>query len=723
MDDSRFTPPVRRSLTDAQLQEALTIAQADEAGILAAMNLLEEQAALRESEKLEFVGWEADLLSTGSPEAMQAINRERQLRGLELLEMSNPAIVEEPMQSELTVVSEPPIETQPPVSSEPDVLSEPPLLIEDVVANLAVQQISSPIPANQVFEDLGSEEEEFTAGQEQAVADLTGSINIQDSSFEFAPVAAPRTFDAGASSIPMPQATLANPARDEVASVPNDSAKAQAVKAELVQAQRVPRVKREARSLASSQFWSWAGLGGSVFPMGLAVLLSQANLSFGQGALALALGFAASGAIVSVGALAGKRSGLGTMMLSRAAFGVTANGVPASVLTITRILAAVSIFALVPIVTSSSATNEPLELSTESPTFWIALVSLIGVGILASFVAIRGGNLLYSTQKWGAVAGFVAVLIALALMVPSIKLQSLASVEGGGWLATLGAAALVFACTGLLWVGAGADFARRLGSDQLGVKVVSWVFLAVAVIPFIISLFGFAYFESLSDQVKLQFSQNFLIGLAASNPLSLFPVAASSAIALVVGGAMALYSISHSLRTLGVVVKPVVLHPIIAILVIGFAILAAGRLSNTDLWHNLGGYILVIAVPTAAWAGIFTCDILIRRIAYHEVSLSRSYGFYKPANWINLVGWVVASAIGWGFTVSKLPEFSWLGFFTTESSENFWQLSNFGIVVSLAIGLLLPALLGIPRIKRQEAEVLSLEARRNDLKDIFGLAD
>ena len=705
------------------MQDALTIAQADEAGILAAMNLLEEQAALREFEKLEFAGWESDLLSTGSPEAMQAINRERQLRGLELLEVPNPSIVEEPMQSESTVVSEPEIQTQSALSSESAMVSEPPLLIEDVVANLAVQQIASPIPANQVFEDLGSEEEEFTAGQEQLIADRTGSIDIQDSGVEFAPVAAPRTFDAVATSNPKPEFLPAKSSGDEIAPVFNESANAEPVKIKRVEAQRVPKVKREARSLASSQFWSWAGLGGSVFPMGLAVLLSQANLSFGQGVLALALGFVASGALVSVGALAGKRSGLGTLMLSRAAFGVTANAVPAIVLTITRILAAVSIFTLVPIVTTSSATNEPLELSTDNPTLWIASVSLVLVGILASFVAIRGGNLLYSTQKWGAVAGFFAVLLAVALMVPSIRLEALASVEGGGWLATLGAAALVFACTGLLWVGAGSDFARRLGSDQLGVKVVSWVFVAVAVIPFLISIFGLAYFESLSDQVKLQFSQNFLIGLAASNPLSLVPVAVSSAIALVIGGAMALYSISHSLRTLGVVVKPVVLHPIIAIFVIGFAILAAGRLSNTDLWHNLGGYILVIAVPAAAWAGIFTCDILIRRIAYHEVSLSRSYGFYKPANWINLVGWVVASAIGWGFTVSKLPEFSWLGFFTTESSENFWQLSNFGIVVSLAIGLLLPALLGIPRIKRQEAEVLSLEARRNDLKDIFGLAD
>ena len=35
------------------------------------------------------------------------------------------------------------------------------------------------------------------------------------------------------------------------------------------------------------------------------------------------------------------------------------------------------------------------------------------------------------------------------------------------------------------------------------------------------------------------------------------------------------------------------------------------------------------------------------------------------------------------------------------------------------VGLLGPLLLGIPRIKRQEREVLSIEARRRDLADIF----
>jgi hypothetical protein len=35
----------------------------------------------------------------------------------------------------------------------------------------------------------------------------------------------------------------------------------------------------------------------------------------------------------------------------------------------------------------------------------------------------------------------------------------------------------------------------------------------------------------------------------------------------------------------------------------------------------------------------------------------------------------------------------------------------------------LPVAFGIPRIKRQESEVLAIEARRDDLKDIFGLVD
>ncbi len=696
MYESRFTPPSRSSLTDAQLQDALTLAQADEAGILAAMALLEEQAALREIEKLEFASWEAELLASGDPQALFAINNERAKRGLELLETRS---------------------SQP---AAPETI-ESPLLIEDVVANLALQEMSAPVSANSTTPVIGSEEEQFTVEQEapatnanRIVADITDSVAIQDveqgvqQQPEIAPMASPRTNTQNAA-----QATATN----EAAQKTNEVAEKKS------SANKLRRERLDPRSLASSQFWSWAAIGGSALPMGLAILLAQANLSFGQGVLALALGFAATGAVISVGALAGKRSGLGTLMLSRAAFGVNGNILPAILLAISRLIGIVAIFMLVPILLTSSATDEPMNLSFENPQFIVAVVALVVVAVFASVVAIRGGALLHTVQKWGAILGFAAVTLMLILLFPSIQIEKLAAGEGGGWLATLGAATLIFAISGLLWSGAGADYARRLSVDQLGIKVVSWVFLVVAIVPFIIATFGFAFFESISDQSKLRFAQNFTSAIAESGPLVLIPTMLSIAVAVLVASAMALYSASHALKTLSIQIKPVILHPVLAVIAITVAVGAAGRLANSDLWFNLGGYLLVLAVPAAAWSGIFACDILIRRIAYHEVSLSRSYGFYKPVNWINVTGWLVITAIGWGLSVSNLTEFAWLGYLVSDSSAGFWQQSNFAVVVAFAAGLLMPALLGVPRIKKQEAEVLSLEARRNDLRDIFGLAD
>jgi hypothetical protein len=73
---------------------------------------------------------------------------------------------------------------------------------------------------------------------------------------------------------------------------------------------------------------------------------------------------------------------------------------------------------------------------------------------------------------------------------------------------------------------------------------------------------------------------------------------------------------------------------------------------------------------------------------------------------------------------SELVEFSWTGYLSDYFvNSDFWQLSSAGVIIALAIGLLLPVIFGIPRIKHQETEVLAIEARRDDLKDIFGLVE
>jgi hypothetical protein len=154
------------------------------------------------------------------------------------------------------------------------------------------------------------------------------------------------------------------------------------------------------------------------------------------------------------------------------------------------------------------------------------------------------------------------------------------------------------------------------------------------------------------------------------------------------------------------------------------AVFGFSHLGANGFWFNLQGYALFLAVPVAAWSGIFVSDVLVRRIAYHEVSLSRSYGFYKAVNLANTLGWVAAVGLGWGLLKSELIEFRWLGYIADSTANSqFWAQSNFGVVIAFATGLLLPVAAGIPRIKRQEKEVLAIEARRNDLKDVLGLVD
>jgi hypothetical protein len=166
-----------------------------------------------------------------------------------------------------------------------------------------------------------------------------------------------------------------------------------------------------------------------------------------------------------------------------------------------------------------------------------------------------------------------------------------------------------------------------------------------------------------------------------------------------------------------------------ALVVLAIASLAGGAvvwqlLAPSDTWSHFSSIALVLGIPASAWAGVFVSDVLLRRIAYHEVSLSRAYGFYKSVNVANLFAWIIAVTLGAGFLVSTRPELQLLGFLASATgTESQFQDTNLGLLMAFGIGLLAPIAAGIPRIKRQEAEVLAIEARRDDLKDIFKFSE
>lgn len=727
MDSTNFTPPARRSMTDEEITTALGNAQADEAGITSAMELLETQAQLRDIEKMEFSAWVLEMQRIGTPEALLAVeNANRAQKGLEPLaqlpqaqpnlapiddvvshlnnlyasqaQVAGP-VVEEP------VVEEPVFET--PIAAEPEIVEAPiveaPIVEEQVfVESVNVVEVEPELAADGFDEfdrllaadTVVGAEDEVTALEEELVQEIVS-----------APVAA---FD----SLTLVES---DPGVDFV----QESA------IEEIKLESAPKLNR--RSRASSQFWAWLGLSGSVLPLGLAWFVSKIGLAYSQAVLAIFLGVLASGLVIAVGALAGKRSGLPTLLLSRAPFGVYGNAAPAAVLTVVRFFWSAAI--LVALLTLGKNILHVDSLTVISKTnniyFYVAAFVLIAGAIT---LAIFGGKVLFRAQQAVGLVGIAVAIVLIAVTANTFSLRDLLAQPTSSWNNAFGVAVLTFCLYGLAWTSAGADFARKLATSARGASVVGWGALALVVVPTVVAAYGLALIATAQSNTSLKAVSDFALGTLIGDIAAIvapwlgYLLLGSAAISGIVILAMSLYSSNLSLHSLGLKLKPAVAQPVIGVLVL--AIAGAGTYLLTDVWKFIADYAHIAAIPVAAWAGIFISDILIRRIAYHEISLSRGYGFYKSFNWVNLAGWLVATAAGFGFTYVDQAGFGWTGFIADQLvNQEFWKLTSFGIVITFAFASLLPVALGIPRIKRQEAEVLAIEARRDDLKDIFGLVE
>lgn len=698
MDSIPFNPPVPQAMSDAELQDALGSAKADQEGIEAAMWLLDTQSALREEDKIAFKTWQANLEALGTPEALNAVeNALRARQGLPPVGL--PIAVEEVIHLESfsspeALVAEEREEPVDFIELAPSV--DEPFDLDAFELLLAADRAAAELPVASV-DDVYGAEEEFTALEEASQARLPDA---------FAPVAAAPVPMPVSQPAPVPVSSPTAISLDESASIGSS-----------------PKASRTGRT--SFQFWAWLALTGSLLPFGAAAYLSSIEISFAQAVVSLLLAIFVSAAVIAIGALAGKRSGLPTVLLSRAAFGVLGNYFPATFLMIARlfILLSIGVFAFQ---TFSNASDEPVSLeelfdfgSNPQGVLGLLVTLLIVAGAVA--LAILGGHILFGAQKYVGALGLVVFVLIAAVGFGSISAESIASKPEGSWLDAFAAAIVIFSVFGLAWAGTGADFARKLPVNALGIKVVGWGLLSLAVVPSMVGVFALALFTS----KELDASANFAVAFATElGPLMFWVTLISLAASLMVVLAMALYSASLTSHSINLRVRPVILQPLLGLLVVLVAVLASMHLGTEGFWFNFAGYSLSLAVPIGAWAGVFVSDVLIRRIAYHEVSLTRSYGFYKPFNWINLGGWLIAVVVGFGLIQANPQEFFWQGYLVQLSANpGFWQVSYFGVVIAFAIGLLLPVSLGIPRIKKQEAEVLSIEARKNDLKDIFGFAE
>jgi hypothetical protein len=199
-----------------------------------------------------------------------------------------------------------------------------------------------------------------------------------------------------------------------------------------------------------------------------------------------------------------------------------------------------------------------------------------------------------------------------------------------------------------------------------------------------------------------------------------------SRIALVTGIAITLtYALLLTLKTAALdltallPIKRVSASLLTVVVVIGALVLFSAQPLNVSLNYLVNVFILV-ALLSAGWIGMLVTDVALRRIAYHELSLSRSYGFYKRFSIISIASWLVTAASAIAFIPVNLKGLDFTGFGLEAIGLDRNEYSApIGFLISVAAGVVLTLIVRIPEIRKQEREVLQVESRREQLNNIF----
>jgi hypothetical protein len=180
-----------------------------------------------------------------------------------------------------------------------------------------------------------------------------------------------------------------------------------------------------------------------------------------------------------------------------------------------------------------------------------------------------------------------------------------------------------------------------------------------------------------------------------------------------------LYSLSGNL--IGIVKIPGwVSALVVSMLVLAGVLVPSYFVAASTLHESVLELVLLAGVVAATWAGIFVSDALARTRGYHEVSLTREYGFYGKFNFVNTLGFLLAVALGFGYLNGGPQLSSWTGYLGDLTPELFEIAgSNIGIAMAFGLAALLPVILGIPRIRKQERNLAELDQRRQELREFL----
>ncbi len=698
--ESSYQPPVRKSLSDEELAARVNLATSSHSGIEAVMVLLVAQEQLRAQEDAEIAQWVTQMENDGSPEAIRALEN---FRGkTQVLDPIEGSVVEEQPEAEPEQVAEIEVLAEVETAEEAEKESANPF---SWFTRTKETPVVEPVDEIQVVEEPVVEEpvDETPVVDEPIVEDATEQENsVSDLHPE------------GSETVDAFDQLLAAASAEEEFTALEDLKEKTSVPTEVSSNVTIPSDEHRDRK-PLSQLFVWLGASATLVPIVLVATL----IGFGLNATAilvdLVVGYLVAGMIIGLAALAGKRSGLSTSVISRAVFGVWGNSIPLTVLFVVR--AAITALIL-------GAFTFLLDgIEVRLPAFDSVLFTAVGINMTAglvvqilvlTFVAV----LTFAKGLAGRTLHLMMSLIAVALVIEAFAglpfgKMSLSTPGQLGVLSkeSIAGTALVVMVSLTLWLAIAPNLSKSIPMKQRGFKVFGFVLAANFVVPAAIGV------------VALLWLGNSTVGLIES--VAALPRWSSGA--LVSGVALSLVYITVlnlktttldllallRLKTSGIATA------FSFVAVAGLLVLFAQQPVSQRLEYLVNVFVLVSAL-LAGWIGMFVADVSLRRIAYHELSLTRSYGFYNKFNWLSIGIWFSTLAIAVALIPVNLLGLGFFGFaLPTIGLEANLGTAAIGFGITVLTGVLLTVAARIPQIRKQENEVLAVESRREQLNDIF----
>ena len=458
-------------------------------------------------------------------------------------------------------------------------------------------------------------------------------------------------------------------------------------------------------------FWPWCAANISVFGISFGSFVLGFGLSLQQAVLAGFFGVVLSFLLVGFVSLAGKHGSAPTLVLSRAAFGVRGNALPAAV---SYLLLVGWETVLVSLATFATATVfGELGWSTGDDTKFMAFFVVAGIIMLAG---VLGFDAIMRLQKWITWITLVVTVAYIALTWDEVDTAALDAMPSGSSSAVLGAFVMVLTGFGISWVNSAADYSRYLPRGSSGPGIVFWATFGGSLPVVVLVLYGVLLAGSDPDLAQA-LSEDPIGALAANLPesfLVLFIVVALAG--LIAGAVLDIYSSGLSLLALGLPTArwvAALLDGLIMILGTMYIVWIAD-----DFLTPFTAFLLTLGVPISAWCGVFLADLLLRRRDYVAEDLYVSTGRYGAVNWAGVGSMLLATAVGWGLVVSpaadgyepEAPGFGWQGYLLEPLGlgpklDGTWTYANLGVLVALLLPFGLYLLFGRAAIRRQEADV------------------